>query len=367
MTSQRLSYSVGFTLPAHTPDLLELIPADVWAPALDAHDEIRDGAWVAELTDLLHLTGWPKGMRVIVRKERPHPGAQLTITARRRAPHHRVRHEYQNWWARHPAARPRNPSPAPRPLRGPNPGRQSSPSARAPGGTPTGLRAFPLFDFAQNQIWCAIVALALEITAWTGDARPGRTRRTPVGTQEVAAAPGGTSQRPGAGGVTVPATLARTGRRVLLHLAAKAPGPSSPDKESHDYAPWPTPADPRVPSRQPLHHPRNLEPRPPETTLGSLSDPNDRIPPTKRPGSHHDQGQSPHERSRLEVVADASRTKVSSRGQISAVTSTDENLTPKRDAPSICTLGYPMRIVPELGRSMAVRDMCGHRMHQAMQ
>ena len=39
LTNQRLSYSVGYSLPAHTPDLLEHIPADVWAPAYDAHDE----------------------------------------------------------------------------------------------------------------------------------------------------------------------------------------------------------------------------------------------------------------------------------------------------------------------------------------
>ncbi|MDQ1033285.1 hypothetical protein QF035_010867 [Streptomyces umbrinus] len=38
-----------------------------------------DGAWVAELTGKL-LDGWPKSMRLIVRKERPHPGAQLRIT-----------------------------------------------------------------------------------------------------------------------------------------------------------------------------------------------------------------------------------------------------------------------------------------------
>jgi hypothetical protein len=77
-----MSYSVGFTLPHHTPKLLELIPDSAWTPAYDAHDEVRDGAWVAELTDLLDLaaTGWPPGMRVIVRKERPHPGAQLRIT-----------------------------------------------------------------------------------------------------------------------------------------------------------------------------------------------------------------------------------------------------------------------------------------------
>jgi hypothetical protein len=80
MTGQRLSYSVGFPLPHNTTHLLELIQADVWTPAYDAHDEIRDGAWVAELTGLLDMTKRPAGMRVIVRKERPHPGAQLRIT-----------------------------------------------------------------------------------------------------------------------------------------------------------------------------------------------------------------------------------------------------------------------------------------------
>lgn len=43
---------------------------------------IRDGAWVAELTGLVHLSGWPAGMRLIVRKEHPHPGAQLPLTDR---------------------------------------------------------------------------------------------------------------------------------------------------------------------------------------------------------------------------------------------------------------------------------------------
>ena len=62
MTTQRLSYSVGFSLPSNTSDLLEHIPKDVWAPAYDAHDQMRDGAWVAELTDLLHLSGWPRGV-----------------------------------------------------------------------------------------------------------------------------------------------------------------------------------------------------------------------------------------------------------------------------------------------------------------
>ena len=77
MTRRRLAYSVGFTLPENTPDLLKLIPEGVWVPAYGAHDQVRDGAWVAELTDLMDLSAWPAGMRVIVRKERPHPDAQL--------------------------------------------------------------------------------------------------------------------------------------------------------------------------------------------------------------------------------------------------------------------------------------------------
>jgi len=51
----------------------------VWAPAIEPDDDIRDGAWVAELTGLLDLTAWPAGSRVIVRSERPHPGANLSL------------------------------------------------------------------------------------------------------------------------------------------------------------------------------------------------------------------------------------------------------------------------------------------------
>jgi hypothetical protein len=73
LAGQRLSYSVGFNLPFDTATLLAQIPDQVWTPAYDADGRVRDGAWVAELTGLLDLTDWPRGMRVIVRKERPHP------------------------------------------------------------------------------------------------------------------------------------------------------------------------------------------------------------------------------------------------------------------------------------------------------
>ena len=53
-------------------DVLARIPEQVWMPAYTADHQVREGAWVAELTDLLDLTSWPSGMRVIARKERPH-------------------------------------------------------------------------------------------------------------------------------------------------------------------------------------------------------------------------------------------------------------------------------------------------------
>ena len=47
---------------------------------MQADGGIRDGAWVAEATDLVDLSKWPAGTRLILRKERPHPGAQLRFT-----------------------------------------------------------------------------------------------------------------------------------------------------------------------------------------------------------------------------------------------------------------------------------------------
>lgn len=55
------------------------VPASAWTPAVETDGEARDGAWVAELTGKL-LDGRLKGVRLIIRKERPYPGAQLRFT-----------------------------------------------------------------------------------------------------------------------------------------------------------------------------------------------------------------------------------------------------------------------------------------------
>jgi hypothetical protein len=50
-----------------------------WVPAVEADGEPREGAEVADLTDLVNLESWPTGTRLIVRRERAHPGAQLSL------------------------------------------------------------------------------------------------------------------------------------------------------------------------------------------------------------------------------------------------------------------------------------------------
>ena len=76
---RRLSYSVGMTITDSIHAAVLLIPDSAWAPAFEPDGHVRDGAWVAELAGEV-IRGWPRGMRLIVRKERPHPGAQLRFT-----------------------------------------------------------------------------------------------------------------------------------------------------------------------------------------------------------------------------------------------------------------------------------------------
>jgi hypothetical protein len=52
---------------------------DCWEPAVRQDGHERPGAAVAEVTDLVDLSGWPEGTRLIVRREPLHPGAQQTL------------------------------------------------------------------------------------------------------------------------------------------------------------------------------------------------------------------------------------------------------------------------------------------------
>jgi hypothetical protein len=77
----RLRFSVGVELTEPIRTAILELGEDAWMPAL-THDGVPrdDGAWVAEITDRLDLSGWPAGARVIVGREIPHPGAQLSFS-----------------------------------------------------------------------------------------------------------------------------------------------------------------------------------------------------------------------------------------------------------------------------------------------
>ena len=102
----QLVYSVGWALGEREKAALRLVPEQAWQIAIDGRGEVRErraddacsndqcahrACWVeeahvAELTGLLRegpggdqLRGWPSSMRVFARRERPHPGAQLTL------------------------------------------------------------------------------------------------------------------------------------------------------------------------------------------------------------------------------------------------------------------------------------------------
>ncbi len=149
---RRLDYSVGFAVTERVRDAIALIPKTVWVPALDADGAARDGGDVAELTDLLDLSTWPQGMRVIVRRERPHPGAQLSLFEERDG------YRYQGiatntatgqlafLEARHRA--------------------HARVEDRIRHAKDSGLGRFPSREFAINQAWTQITAIAADLIAW---------------------------------------------------------------------------------------------------------------------------------------------------------------------------------------------------------
>jgi Transposase DDE domain group 1 len=74
-----VGFSFGFPVDERVQAIVDLIPGECWHPAIE-EDRLREGAWVAEATGMIGLGSWPEGSRLILRKERPHPGAQLTFT-----------------------------------------------------------------------------------------------------------------------------------------------------------------------------------------------------------------------------------------------------------------------------------------------
>jgi hypothetical protein len=74
-------FSVGHDLTEPIRNACLSVPERRWIPAVTSDgSDVREGAEVAEITDLVDLSRWPEGTGAIARREEPHPGAQLTFT-----------------------------------------------------------------------------------------------------------------------------------------------------------------------------------------------------------------------------------------------------------------------------------------------
>ena len=80
LSEQGLEFSVGYPVTDAVRDAIAQIPAWAWQEACNADGDLREHADVVEVTKMLDLARWTKtcpDMRVIVRRELPHPGATL--------------------------------------------------------------------------------------------------------------------------------------------------------------------------------------------------------------------------------------------------------------------------------------------------
>jgi len=236
----RIRYSVGYDLTEAVRAAIVALKEESWCAALDQDGSERDNGQVAEATHLLDLSGWPEGSRMLVRRERPHPGAQLSFTDH-------DGHRFQ-------AILTDQPDPDIALLE-----RQHRARARVEdrirNDKDTGLANLPFRDFAHNEVWLALVLLAHNLIAWTqalahrrarglraqAAALPRPARRRPA---RLLRPPGQTATRGQLG-------LGRRSRRRVRH-AQSAPRARRLTQPHHQHQPPPpSAADPAKPARTP--------------------------------------------------------------------------------------------------------------------
>jgi hypothetical protein len=148
-------FSFGFAIDEQVRTAILTVPKRAWMPAYDIDGNPRDGAWIAEITGLLDLSKWPDGSRILVRRERPHPGAQLRFTD---ADGHRFtafitdekpggpKAQHADLETRHRA--------------------HARVEDRIRCAKATGLRNLPCKGYAQNKVWLELALAAADLLSW---------------------------------------------------------------------------------------------------------------------------------------------------------------------------------------------------------
>jgi Transposase DDE domain group 1 len=147
-----LRFSVGYELTEAVRAAILQIPEDVWVPALDQDGSVRTNGEVAEITDNVDLSSWPEGSRLIVRRERPHPGAQLSFTDHDGYRFQAILTDQDDDDIAVLECRHRQ---------------HAHVEDRIRDHKDTGLRKFPFKEFALNEVWLEIVMLAHDLIVWT--------------------------------------------------------------------------------------------------------------------------------------------------------------------------------------------------------
>jgi len=146
-----INFLMGYDLTETVREAILALPEAAWRPAIRQNGEAREGAAVAEITDGLKLTGWPAGTRVIVRRERPHPGAQLSFTD----------HDGHRFLATLTDLE-GDPVELERLHRA-----RANAEDRVRAAKQTGLANVPFRDFDHNAVWLEISLIAQDLIAWT--------------------------------------------------------------------------------------------------------------------------------------------------------------------------------------------------------
>lgn len=150
----RIAFSVGFDLTEAVRAAILALGEGAWVAAIDQDGEPRDAeaAGIAEITQLLDLTNWPQGSRVLVRREVPHPGAQFSFTDH-------DGHRFQ-------AILTDQPDPDIAYLEARHRG-HARVEDRIRTGKDTGMAKLPFQAFEMNEVWLEISLIAQDLLTWT--------------------------------------------------------------------------------------------------------------------------------------------------------------------------------------------------------
>jgi len=147
-----MRFSVGYELTERVRAAILEIPEDAWVVALEQDGSARHNGEVAEITEIVELSAWPEHSKLIVRRERPHPGAQLSFTDHEGYRFQAILTDQTDENIAVLECRHRQ---------------RAHIEDRIRDDKDTGLAKFPFKEFALNEVWLQIVMLAHDLIVWT--------------------------------------------------------------------------------------------------------------------------------------------------------------------------------------------------------